>query len=69
MIDFYEGSKLYNVYRNRSTGECVLVGHVNEIGGICDDCSHEISNASEDEWELLGNVAEVVNTLAKEAPL
>jgi hypothetical protein len=53
-----------DLLRNRETGEVILVGHVNESGGVCDDCftapwdqwgRGEHGSGLEDGWEWVQN--------------
>lgn len=61
MVDVAVG----DVFVHRITRRVVVVGHVNELGGICDDCQHEAFHYGtgdiEQPWRYLGSVARAVD--------
>jgi len=54
MIDLLVG----DVFRHRITGQVLLVGDLNEVGGVCDDCRHDLVRDEDaaKSWELIGNL-------------
>jgi hypothetical protein len=63
-----------DVYRHFQTGEIVLIGDVNKLSGVCDDCTNGMlsDTLSESfdyfvtvEWNYLGSVRSAVAELSK----
>jgi len=60
-----------DIYKHEVTGEIVLIGHANETGGVCDDCTHAFLRHSghglAEGWKLIDNVRSELKTVKNRA--